>query len=221
MNAKHLAAIRFQFITQASAHYGHEQSAAFALEGGCRWIQLRCKDISLSEVRRLAIRIKALCRRHEAVFILNDYAELAFEVGADGVHLGQDDMPVEAAVGKWGKKLITGYSCHSFAEILSAFQAGADYAGVGAFRATPTKQNLSALLGLEGYRTMVGQCRKDHISLPLIAIGGIQKEDLTDLLDCGMDGIAVSSAALKSEFPAQTVGQMLQIMNDWQKRKKE
>lgn len=191
-----------QFITHHNDRFSYLDSARLALAGGCRWIQLRMKgaDNQLFEVT--AREIGALCREYGATFIIDDEVELAKRVGADGVHLGKEDMPVAEARAILGSEAIIGATVNSTEDILGHVRGTMpDYFGCGPFRFTTTKIRLAPTLGLDGYRAIMRQMHEAHISIPLVAIGGIAREDITPLLECGVDGIALSGSVLNSSNP--------------------
>ena len=145
--------MELQFITHFTDRYSYYDSARLALEGGCRWIQLRMKDASPEEREQEAVRIQELCRTYEATFIIDDDVELVKKLKADGVHLGKNDMPIAEARHILAKDFIIGGTANTFDDVVSHYRAGADYIGCGPFRFTTTKKNLSPILGLEGYRS--------------------------------------------------------------------
>ena len=174
-----------------------------ALEGGCRWIQLRMKDASEDEFLSAAKEISKLCKQHNAVFVLDDHAEWVEQTGADGVHLGKNDMPVDEARRLLGKDRIIGGTANTFEDVERLHRQGADYIGCGPFRFTTTKKNLSPVLGLEGYRNIVKQTKLHNIGLPIVAIGGILEEDIEAIMQTGVSGIAVSGGILNAENPVE------------------
>ena len=142
--------VELQFITHFTDTYSYYDSARMALEGGCRWIQLRMKDTPVDEVEREAIRLQGLCKDYGATFVIDDHVELVKKIHADGVHLGKKDMPVAEARGILGKEFIIGGTANTFDDVKMHYKAGADYIGCGPFRFTTTKKDLSPVLGLEG-----------------------------------------------------------------------
>ena len=192
-----------QFITHTNTRFLSEsEGAAEALRGGCRWIQLRMKHASEEEIIAEGLQLRKLCDRFGATLILDDHVNLVDETGADGVHLGKNDMPVAEARAILGPDKIIGATANSFADIKAAASAGADYIGLGPFRFTTTKENLSTILGLEGYSTIMQQCREAGITIPVVAIGGITTDDIAALRETGVNGVAVSGAILNAEDPA-------------------
>ena len=156
-----------QFITHANARYGYVEGAQLALEGGCRWIQLRMKGATEAEFMEAAKPIGDLCRKHGATFVLDDHVEWVERTGADGVHLGKNDMPVDEARRILGSDKIIGGTANTFDDVERLHRQCANYIGRGPFRFTATKKNLSPILGLEGYRHIVEQMRAHHIDLPI------------------------------------------------------
>lgn len=201
---------QIQFITHFNDRYGYVDGARMALEGGCKWIQLRMKGASDDEVVEAAAQIQPLCREHEAIFLLDDRVELAKRLNADGVHLGKNDMPVSEARQVLGEEFIIGGTANTFSDIERLAGQGADYIGCGPFRFTTTKEKLSPVIGLEGYRRIVEQMAVKGINLPIVAIGGITCDDIPALMQTGIDGIAVSGAVLNADNPAAEMKRMLE-----------
>ena len=194
--------VKLQFITHHNARYCYVDSARMALEGGCRWIQLRMKDDS-SEMRdEVARQVQSLCRARGATFIIDDDVYLAKRINADGVHLGKNDMPIAEARAILGSGYIIGATVNSFGDVVEHLcSSRPDYFGCGPFRFTTTKQRLAPTLGIEGYEEIMRQMRDNDIDIPLVAIGGICKEDVPWLLKAGVDGIALSGSVLTAEDP--------------------
>lgn len=190
------------FITHHNDRFSYLDSARLALAGGCRWIQLRMKGADGQLFEATAREVGALCREYGATFIIDDKVELAKRVGADGVHLGKEDMPVAEARAILGSEAIIGATVNSTEDILGHVHGTMpDYFGCGPFRFTTTKRRLAPTLGLDGYRAIMRQMHEAHISIPVVAIGGIAREDITPLLECGVDGIALSGSVLNSNNP--------------------
>ena len=200
-----------QFITHENSRYGYADGARLALEGGCRWIQLRMKDATDDDVRRVAKDVKALCDEFGAKLLLDDRVNLVKEVGADGVHLGKNDMPVDEARELLGADCIIGGTANTFEDIQRLYRQGANYIGCGPFRFTTTKKNLSPVLGLEGYRQLIAQMHEDGINLPVVAIGGILVEDVADVMQTGVTGIAISGAVLNAENPVEEMKKFITL----------
>ena len=205
-----------QFITHFTEKYSYLDSAMLALEGGCRWIQLRMKDASYEELKRTALAVQAECRRRKATFIIDDCVELVKEIGADGVHLGKNDMPVDQAcelVHQSGKTdFLIGATANTFEDICHAARLGASYIGLGPFRFTQTKKKLSPILGLDGYKRILEQCREAGITLPVYAIGGIEIEDIPALMKTGITGIAISGTIIRAKDPVQETRNLIETI---------
>ncbi len=201
---------QIQFITHFNDQYGYVDGARMALEGGCRWIQLRMKGASDDEVAEAAAQIQPLCREYEAIFLLDDRVELAKSLKADGVHLGKNDMPISEARRVLGEEFIIGGTANTFDDIERLSSQGADYIGCGPFRFTTTKEKLAPVLGLEGYRRIVAQMEAKGINLPIVAIGGITCEDIPALMQTGIDGIAISGAVLNAADPVAEMKRMIE-----------
>ncbi|MGN0201472.1 MAG: thiamine phosphate synthase [Candidatus Cryptobacteroides sp.] len=200
-----------QFISHQSGDIGYLEGIRMALEGGCRWIQLRMKDSSGEEVLQAGIRARQLCDSYGAKLILDDHVELVEETGADGVHLGKSDLPIAQARALLGRDRIIGGTANTFEDVLSHWKAGADYIGCGPFRFTTTKKNLSPILGLEGYRDIISRMEAEGIRIPLVAIGGITAEDIPKILGTGVSGIAVSGTVLRAADPAAEMAALIRL----------
>ena len=204
-----------QFITHYTDQYTYLDSVRIALEGGCRWIQLRMKDTPTENILPIAKETLTLCRQYEATFIIDDHVELAKQIKADGVHLGKLDMPITEARSILGKNFIIGGTANTLEDIRMHYEAGADYIGCGPFRFTTTKKNLSPVLGLEGYREIVRKMKMEGIDLPIVAIGGIEKEDIPSLMGTGITGIALSGSILRAEHPKEEMNEIIKTVESW------
>lgn len=200
-----------QFITHYTDSIDYLESVRLALAGGCRWIQLRMKDATVDEIRPVALAAQQLCRAAGATFIIDDHVALVKEIGADGVHLGKNDMPIAEARQLLGKDFIIGGTANTFADVKSHYEAGADYIGCGPFRFTTTKKNLSPVLGLEGYRDIVTQMKQEGINLPIVAIGGITADDIPAIMQTGVTGIALSGSVLRAQNPAEEMQRLITL----------
>jgi thiamine-phosphate pyrophosphorylase len=205
---------RLQFITHYTQKYSYTDSARIALEGGCKWVQLRMKDADDLLLEETALVVQKMCREYGATFIIDDNVALAKKIGADGVHLGKNDMPVAQARKILGENFIIGATVNSFEDVLSHLQESLpDYFGCGPYRFTSTKQKLAPILGLAGYQSIVGKMRESNISIPIVAIGGICKEDVSLLMDTGIDGIALSGSVLRADDPIDQMRLIKDIIN--------
>lgn len=192
---------RLQYITPPAANKVEILRGVLgALQGGCRWIQLRMKDATARRIIDTALSVSALCRKYKAVFILDDRVDLVYASRADGVHLGKNDMSAALARSILGVGYIIGATANTARDIDIACEAGVDYIGVGPLRFTSTKQNLAPVLGYNGYKEI---CQKRNSYPPIVAIGGIVPDDIKPLAEAGISGIAVSGAIAGAPNPAE------------------
>ena len=201
-----------QFISHYTEKYSYLDSIRLALAGGCKWIQLRMKDASVDEIRPIALEAQKLCKEAGATFIIDDHLALVKEIKADGVHLGKMDMPVAEARELLGKDFIIGGTANTFEDVKLHYESGASYIGCGPFRFTTTKKKLSPVLGLEGYRDVVGQMKAYGIDLPIVAIGGITKDDIPAIMQTGVTGIALSGYVLRADDPVEEMRRLLTLV---------
>ena len=200
-----------QFITHFTPTITYVDSARIALEGGCRWIQLRMKDASEAELRAAAIDVQPLCRQYGATFIIDDHVDLVKQLHADGVHLGKQDMPIKEARQLLGTGFLIGGTANTFEDLRQHAANGADYIGCGPFRFTTTKQKLAPILGLDGYRSILAQMKEEGIALPVVGIGGITRDDIPALKALGLGGIALSGSILKAEDPVREMEEIMRL----------
>jgi len=179
------------------APMGPVQQVAAACRAGIQWIQLRMKLATDDEVLEAAWAAKKICLEWGSKLIVNDRVKVALEADVDGVHLGKEDMPVSEARRLLGAGKIIGGTANTIEDIREHWRQGADYIGLGPYRFTTTKKNLSPILGLEGYRRIMERMGAEGISLPVIAIGGIGMEDAEPLFAVGVQGIAFSGMLIK------------------------
>ena len=206
-----------QFITHENGRYSTLSGAEAALHGGCRWVQLRMKDAASEEIVRAGKALRRLCDKYGATMLIDDHVELVREIGADGVHLGRDDMPPAEARRLLEDKTIIGGTANTFEDIERLWKQGVDYIGMGPYRFTTTKKRLSPVLGVEGYKTAVERCRVAGITLPIVAIGGIEVADVESIMRTGVNGVAVSGAILGAADPVAETRRFLSVLQDWEK----
>lgn len=178
-----------------------------ALAGGVGTVQLRDKDSKLSDAERfeLALQLKQLCRESGALFFINDDVDLAIRVQADGIHTGQDDMPLAEVKRKVGSDMYIGISAGTIEEALEARAGGADYLGIGAMYRTASKSDAGEPIGPDGLaaiRNAVGE------GLPIVGIGGITVENSMPVIRAGADGVAVISAITRASSPCDAAKQL-------------
>lgn len=176
------------------ARLSHTQIVSTALATGVRTIQFREKNMTGKELYQEAVTIREIVRKYGATLIINDYVDIAKAVDADGVHLGQEDMPVEEARKVLGKAKVIGISTHSLAQAVRAEKGGADYIGFGPLFETSTK-DAGRSKGIGGLRKI-----RKRIRIPVVAIGGITCENVSTVLEAGADACAIVSGILAGDI---------------------
>lgn len=214
MTKENLTQLRLQFLTNATERYDELDEVAMALDGGCRWIQLRMKDADDDKVTAVGRAAARLCHARGSVLIIDDRVALCHAIGADGVHLGRHDMPVDEARRLLGAGAIIGATVNTPDDLRRAAAAGADYAGCGPFRFTTTKARLAPILGLEGYERLVKVRDGLGRPLPLVAIGGITIADVPSLMSTGVDGVAISGCVVRSAEPVGAMRRLCRAMEE-------
>ncbi len=189
------------FITHQTGKYTYLQSVELALQGGCRQIQLRMKGSTVEEVEKTAVQAKALCDKYRADLYVNDHVEVCLKVGAKGVHLGKADMSPLVARSILGDTFVIGGTANTFDDIRHLSEQGVDYIGLGPFRFTTTKERLSPVLRIDGYREIMRLCRENEIKAPVLAVGGVTVTDVPALMQTGVAGVAVSTGILLADDP--------------------
>ena len=210
-----LDSFQLQFISHQNEKMTYLDGIREALAGGCKWIQLRMKGATDEEVRPIALKVKKLCKEQNATFLIDDRVQLVKEVGADGVHLGKNDMPIAEARKILGDDFIIGGTANTFEDVKAHYEAGADYIGCGPFRFTTTKEKLSPILGLEGYKEIIQKMKAENIDIPIVAIGGITKEDIPEIMKTGVNGIALSGSILNAKDPAAETHDIMEMMREF------
>ncbi len=178
------------------------ETAQAAIRGGADVIQLRDKELSTKELIQQGIPVRELTRQTGTVFIVNDRVDVAVALQADGIHLGQDDLPIETAKKILGFQVLIGKSTHSLEQALTAEREGADYIGVGPVFATPTKPSYPPV-GLELVKEV-----SERIKIPFVAIGGIDVRNIQEVLDKGAVNIAVVRAVVGAENVEEAAWQL-------------
>lgn len=181
------------------------KTAEAAIWGGARVIQLREKELPFAEALGVALEIRKLTQEHGVAFIINDDARLALECGADGLHIGQDDMPLADARALLGSGRIIGISTHSLKEALAAQDGGADYIGFGPMYRTATKDS-GTPNGPEGLAAI-----RDRIRIPIAAIGGITARNAGDIIRAGADALAVITAVTGADDMAAAAAEIYSV----------
>jgi len=194
---------RMQFITHQWSKRSIPDQVEQACRGGCGWIQLRLKDTDEQRWLEILEQVKPICLQYGAFLIINDHVEMALKAAADGVHLGKHDMCPSKARELLGEKSIIGATANTLEDIQVLQAKGIDYLGVGPYRYTSTKSKLSPVLGTEGYRKIIRGMKSENLAIPVIAVGGIHRDDIPFLMRTGLHGIAVSSSLANASDPSQ------------------
>ncbi len=197
-------------VTDRSWLRGHAmaQQVEAALQGGVTCVQLREKQLEDDAFLQEALQIKALCSAYGVPFLINDRVDIAIACGADGVHIGQKDMRVQDARAALGAEKIIGVSARTVAQAMAAQEAGADYLGVGAAFQTGTKLDANAI----AHETMQAICQA--VKIPVVAIGGITRDNILQLAGRGVDGVAVVSALFAQTEITAAAQQLRQLSTE-------
>lgn len=184
---------KLQYISQGFTIEDQELYIRKALDNGIQWIQVRWKNAPENEFIRLCETSKELCLKYRAVCIINDHIQIAKDIDADGVHVGLQDMSVEAARFILGEQKIIGSTANTFQDVLQRMVESCDYIGLGPLRFTQTKEKLSPVLGFGGYQKIIQKLEEKSLEIPKIfAIGGVVLDDIKLLQQIGIYGVAVS-----------------------------
>ena len=201
-----------QFITNAQSHDAIVQQVQQVLDGGCKWIQLRMKGADRQSIMETAKALKPMCKDHEAILVVDDDVQIAKDLELDGVHLGKHDMDPHEARELLGSAPIRGATATTFDDIKQLPRVAIDYIGLGPYHYTTTKQNLSPVIGIDGYKKIMEQYALTDIEHPIVAIGGITLNDIEPIMATGVHGVAVSGSIIRASDPTETTRQMLQLL---------
>ena len=202
-----------QFITHKSDRFSIAEEVKMVIDGGCRWVQLRMKDVSDEEVKSVAEQIIPMCQETDTILVIDDRVELTMDLKVHGVHLGKNDMPAVDAREYLGAGAIIGVTANTAQDIIAYKKVDVDYVGLGPFRYTTTKSNLSPIIGLDGYHNIITEVRNAGVELPIVAIGGITLEDVAELMSTGVNGVAMSGAILSAENPTEYTKRVIEALN--------
>lgn len=180
------------YISQGSTPEQHLNHIKKMVDAGADWVQLRLKDTAKKEVLQTALKANEYCRMKQVNLIINDDVEIAKEVNAAGVHLGKLDQDPILARKILGDKTIIGGTANTWEDCEQLMDKKVDYIGLGPLRYTTTKKNLSPLLGITSYSTIVERMKQEQKAIPIVAIGGVTLSDVAPLRDAGVWGIALS-----------------------------
>ena len=201
-----------QFITNTNSKTPVTDQIFAVIEGGGRWIQIRMKDASDEEIKKVVEAVKPKCIETGTFLLLDDRVELAKELNVGGVHLGKDDMPVSKARMILGAAAVIGVTANTLADVTAVSKLDIDYYGIGPFADTDTKENLSPILGLSGIRDLCYEMEKEEINIPRVAVGGIKLDDVLPLLEAGVNGIAVSGAIANADDIVKATKEFLKVL---------
>lgn len=204
----------FQFITNDFSGLNELDQIKTVCESGAKWVQIRLKNQTEETILKMGKDAAQICKLYNAKLIINDHVHLVKEIGAYGVHLGKADMsPIEARE-ILGHEYIIGGTANNMNDVRQLYKAGVNYIGLGPFRFTHTKKNLAPVLGLAGYKQIIQNCQNEGIDIPIVAIGGIDLEDVSSLMSTGIHGIALSSSVTQAENINNTTKKYLkQLIN--------
>lgn len=186
-----------------------------ALRGGVSAVQLREKELSGKEFWQSAMEVKGICRQYKVPLIINDRLDIALAVDADGLHLGQSDIPLEIARKVLGTEKIIGISVSNIEQTREALKHAPDYLGVGTVYPTPTKTDTEPPLGLTGLREI-----RRITALPIVAIGGIKLDNCESIVDAGADGLAVVSGIMAADEPESAARQFRDKLKQAREKKR-
>lgn len=201
-----------QFITHPSENITILEEIENVVAGGCKWVQLRMKDAEKEEIKEVARKAKEICKKNDVILVIDDYVDIAKELELDGVHLGKNDMPVDEARKLLGEEFIIGATANTFEDIEALRHTDIDYIGLGPFRFTSTKKNLSPVIGIDGYAEIMRRKAESSINLPIVAIGGICYDDINDIMDTGISGIAVSGSLINAKNMTEETRKMISLL---------
>lgn len=202
---------KLQYISQGKTPKDHHQNIYSILDSGAQLVQLRLKNISQEEYCDRAFEVKELCTKYSASLIINDNAEVAKTISSDALHLGLDDMNINEARKIFADKIIGG-TANTFDHIKQRFSERVNYIGLGPFRFTTTKEKLSPVLGLEGYKKLMDSMLSENITIPVYAIGGIEINDVQEIIQTGVFGIAVSGMLTNASNKEKTIKELNKIL---------
>ncbi|GAA4275348.1 thiamine phosphate synthase [Aquimarina mytili] len=184
--------VSLQYISQGKTPDEHLKNIEEVCKSGGKWIQLRLKDVDIATYLNTAVQCRNICDHYEAIMIINDNVGVAKAAMADGVHLGLNDTnPLEARK-ILGNNFIIGGTANTLEDCKQHIDSGVDYIGLGPFRHTTTKKKLSPILGLDGYQEILSELQDQNLKIPIVGIGGITENDISDIIKTGIHGIAVS-----------------------------
>ena len=207
--------MKLQYISQGKTPEEHLYNIKKVCEGGGKWIQLRLKNVEEDKYIEIAEKVKKICDAFDSKLIINDNVSIALKVDADGVHLGKNDMPPAKAREIIGLDKIIGATANTLKDCIELHNEPVDYIGLGPYRFTTTKENLSPVLGLAGYSYILHELKMKDFNLPVIAIGGILEKDISPIIKTGVSGVAVSGMLTGSENINEIIERVYKLTNTY------
>ena len=186
-----------QYITRDDEQYSHAEQALLMFRMGIKWVQIRMKNAGDEAIIQQAELALEYANEYGCKLIVNDSISICKAVKAHGLHLGLKDTPVSEARKELGKDVIIGGTANTLEDAFLQAKQGVDYIGLGPFRFTNTKKNLSPVIGLEGYKKIMTDLKERSFDKPITAVGGIEMEDIPSILSTGINGVAISGALLE------------------------
>lgn len=186
------------YISQGNSTDAHLLNIEKVCMAGCKLVQLRLKNFDFQTVLKTAESALDICQKFNSKLVINDYLEVAEEFPLMGLHIGKNDISVKMARQKLTSSLVGG-TANTLEDCIRLTNEGADYIGLGPYQFTSTKANLDPILGLNGYKEIKNKLKTLQIDTPIYAIGGIQKEDISELIKLGLNGVALSGLLTKEK----------------------
>lgn len=210
-----------QYITNTDCNVPIKDQVRAVLDGGGRWIQVRMKEASDEEIKKVIDEIMPMCLETEAFLILNDRVELAKELNVGGVHLGREDMSPSQARVILGAAAVIGMTANTFEDVEAVRYLDIDYIGIGPYRYTETKKNLAPVLGKEGIKEICDKMQKAEILIPKVAVGDVKYDDVPALMEAGVNGVAVSGAIAYSGDIKEETKRFVDLLAFYEKKELE
>ncbi|MFD1551419.1 thiamine phosphate synthase [Putridiphycobacter roseus] len=201
---------KIYYISQGKSTANHLLNIEKVCRSGCKLIQLRLKNLPLTEVLITVQKALEICNKFNALLIINDYSNIVEQIPTTGLHLGQKDGKISDVRNNLSDSIIGG-TANTLEDCIQLYKEGADYIGLGPLRFTPTKTNLDPILGYNGYKEIIHKLDILKIKIPIYAIGGIVENDIQPLLDMGLHGVAISSLLTQ-----QTIEQNKKLIKEYE-----
>lgn len=200
---------RLHYVSQGKTAAEHLSHIERLCKAGCPWVQLRLKEVSKEQYEQAAWQALTICRKYKALLTINDNWEVAQVIQADGIHVGKTDTAPQL-VREACPDAIIGATANTWEDIEKLADAPIDYIGLGPLRFTTTKKKLSPTLGIKGYELLLKKMQKKQINIPVLAIGGIREEDVANLREVGLWGIAASGLLTQSNEIQELMNRILE-----------